>query len=480
MSKNNFKATLKILTQEQINSIIKSVIPRSRYRQYFKRFSLYFDNAEEFAEFCRWVKEEKPHKADEVSENTLMHTTNYYYDDTRDIYVVHLPSKKRPFAVKGDFWRSIRSAYSNWDENPSSVNEICRKFSLSRRTAIELIKCMGLTHDSSPYTDEYMERSDEEQLVRDLLRQKEERILMKYQQREWKKIKKDAERYRNTSLFLDEVKIRLSDIEGTELLIEETSDSKKYIAIISPTDFHWGMMGSEYMKDKYNRSIAKDRLFTSTKDLLERLSIRGTPEQIYLAIGGDGLHIDNQHKGTTKGTPQDCDGSPSELAASYVQLCVEYVEFVKQYCNVKVFVVPGNHDFYTSAILREAIKAWFRNDKCVSVFNEISSRQTTIYGKSLISFIHGDNGAVKDYPAILASENAELWGKSNWRFIFCGHLHTERELPQWGDSVVYRMPSLAGTDEYHYNKGYKSRKALIAYVVDKELGVIATEIHPVT
>ena len=200
MSKK-FKSIAKDLGKDELSFIITKVIPKSRYLQYFKLFKIHFEDKDEFAGFCRWLKEEKPNQDQNIAENQLMHTSNYYFDEGRDIYVVHLPSKKRPFAVKGDFWRSIRSAYSNWDENPSTVNEICRKFSLSRRTAIELIKCMGLTHDSSPYTDEFMANSDEEQLVKDLLRQKEERILTKYQRKEWQKVKRDAERYRNVSLF---------------------------------------------------------------------------------------------------------------------------------------------------------------------------------------------------------------------------------------------------------------------------------------
>lgn len=473
-----FKQTKDLLSEEELDIIITKVLPKSRYKQYYKLFKLYFEKEEQFKEFCLWLKDNRNKGNDDTFEEKLMHTSSYYFDDTRDVYVVHLPSKKRPFAIKGDFWRGIRSAYSNWDENPSTINEICRKFSLSRRTAIELIKCMGLTHDSSPYTDEYMSETEEEQLVKDLLRQKEERILIKSQRIQWNRVKKDAEKYRSHEMFVNEIVLKFNDIKGTELLIEGDVEHNNYIAVISPTDFHWGKRASEYMGGAYNRKIARQRLFESTASLLKRLSVRGTPEKIFLAIGGDGLHIDNQHSSTTRGTPQDCDGSPSELASSYVKLCVEYIEYVKQYCNVKVFVVPGNHDFYTSAILREAIKAWFRKDDCVEIFDDLSSRQTDLYGKSLISFIHGDSGAVKDYPPIIASEKAELWGKSKWRFIFCGHLHTERELPQWGDTTVYRMPSLAGSDEYHYNKGYKSRKGLVAYIVDKELGVIATEIHP--
>ena len=66
---------------------------------------------------------------------------------------------------------------------------------------------------------------------------------------------------------------------------------------------------------------------------------RGTPDYIYLALGGDGLHIDNQNKTTTRGTLQDCDGTPEELAWTWVEMCREYVDLVRQFAPVKLFVV---------------------------------------------------------------------------------------------------------------------------------------------
>ena len=152
---------------------------------------------------------------------------------------------------------------------------------------------------------------------------------------------------------------------------------------------------------------------------------------------------------------------------------------MSQIAFVHVFVIPGNHDYYTATLLREALKGWFNNKPYAEIEDSLSPRQSIMYGNSLITFVHGDEGSVKDYPAIIAGENAKDWGESRWRFIFTGHLHTERELPTFGDVTVYRMPSIAGTDDWHFRKGYKSRKALIGYVVSSDEGVIATEICPV-
>ena len=434
--------------------------------------------------------QEKEELSEESTEETPLpdlqvdnweHNQTYWYDKDRDIYVVHLPSRKRPLAIPAVKWRSIKEAYSNWDDAPASVNEIARKQGLSRKTIIELLRVMGMTHDSSPWTDEEMQGTDQMVLVEDLLRKKEERILVKAQQREWSRIKKDADKFRRREFLKDDLFNRLmessKDYQVPKMKLPKAKEN--YSVVISPTDFHWGKYAPEFGGDAYNRDIAKQRLFDATEQLLGRLVDRGQPDHIVLALGGDGLHIDNQGRTTTRGTLQDCDGTPEELAWTWVELCREYVDFVRQFAPVKLFVVAGNHDYYTSTLLRAAMKGWFNNIPDVDVCESMLNRQYMTYGNSLISFMHGDIGKVKDWAAIIAGEQREAWGRTKHKFIFTGHYHTERELPTFGNVVVYRMPSLAGTDGWHAKMGYKSRKALIGYVVSLDRGVIAQEIEPI-
>ena len=487
-------------SKEQKSHFINKVASGWRWKQYIKLYNEYFESWEEMRSFGAWlrsqpffsnpkseeenkVKEEKKDKEKESRvESNLLHNQPYWFDKQRDVYVVHIPSKKRPFALNGSLWRAIREAYSNWGDSPSSVNEVARKFSLPRNTVVALLRAMGVTHDSSPYTDEFVHEADEDSLVADLIRRKEEVVLVKAQKVEWNRIKRDAGKYRRVKLFAQSLTAHFSTLNTSDYKLPRLSliaPEEPFSLVLSPTDFHWGKLAPGTDGDPYNRSIAKKRLFKTTEDILSRVSKRGRPEKIIVALGGDGLHIDNMNKQTTKGTPQDCDSSPMEMIVSYVEMCREYIDYVRQFGDVDLYVVNGNHDYYSSIFLREALFGWYNSVTGVDVKRVMRHRQTFLYGKSLITFVHGDEGNVKDYPAIIASENPELWGKSKWRFIFTGHLHTERELPVFSDITVYRMPSLASSDEWHMKKGYKSRKALIGYILDKDKGVIATEISPV-
>ena len=492
-----FEKVLEEISAEDLDHLKRIVSKQSTWKRYFSRYNKYgFKSHLEVSEFWRWLQLKRlsidneiieDELTDEIEdseeveqitdEDRLTHSESYWYDKSRDTYVVHIPSKKKPLALKGGFWRQIKEAYSNWAGGASSVNEICRKFGLSRPTLKALLRAMGMTHDSSPWSNEHVSNAHEDDLVQDLLRRKEEQVLIRSERIAWNAIKRDADRYRNLTLYAKSIRAYFDEFKTTDYFIPKFDvglSQNPYALVVSPTDFHWGKYAPKYTGDEYNRTIAKERLFGLTQQLVKRIAFRGNPERIILAIGGDGLHIDNQQKTTTRGTAQDCDGSPSELVSTYVSLCRDYIDFLSQIAFVHVFVIPGNHDYYTATLLREALKGWFNNKSYAEIEDSLSPRQSIMYGNSLITFVHGDEGSVKDYPAIIAGENPKDWGQSEWRFIFTGHLHTERELPTFGNVTVYRMPSIAGTDDWHFRKGYRSR-----YVVSHEEGVVSTEICPV-
>ena len=432
-------------------------------------------------EICLWLKSHDWCPPDHaVQDSSFLHSKSYWYDSDREVYVLHLPSHKRPFVLRESIWAQMKEAYSNWDGAPSSINEMARKFAMSRSTVREVLRAMEHTHDGALWTDSAVANATEDELVDDLLQRKLQNVVTKAEQREWSRIKKDANKWRRLDMLAQEIERRFvlslpCEIEPLDLPMAKTP----YVAVISPTDFHWGKYGSEMTGDPYNRGIARARLMSTTKEVLSRVIQRGRPDKIIIALGGDSLHFDTYQKKTTQGTPQDADGTPEEIAWTWIELCKDYVSMVAQVAPVELFVIPGNHDRFSAVFLRAAMKGWFSTSNVVTVVETLAPRQYIQYGKSMIGFLHGDIGKVKDWPAIMAGEKPVMWGNTTNRFIFTGHFHTERELPSFGNVTVYRMPSLAGTDLWHFNCGYKSRKALICYIIDANKGVIGTEVEPV-
>ena len=448
-----------------------------QWRRIAERTGMSYEEAADFGRWCRALQDENipQEEEEEVAETTLEALSDeYWYDSERSRYVFHLPTRG-PFALPADTVDGIREAYSNLGGG-ATINQVARRFGMSRSTTTGVIRALGLTHDSPPWGPEEVASRDEADLVEDLIQRKTERVIVKAERKAWRKVKQSAENFDRLDLFASRMAARFEGMkfEYPVPRLRLSGARAPYEVVVSPTDFHWGKRG-----EKYNRTIARDRLFDTTDRMLDRLVRLGAPDQIVLVLGSDGLHIDTATSETTRGTKMDCDGSPEELASSWVQLCAAYVDRVRQVAPVRLHVIPGNHDTYTSILLRSALFGWFRMIDDVEVVQNTSSRQYYLYGRSLLVFLHGDIGSSRDWVELASSEARQEWGQTDRTFVFTGHLHTERELEQRAGAIVYRMPSLAGADRWHKKMGYVgNRKALAAYVVDQERGVIATLIEP--
>lgn len=460
---------------------------RSRqWRRIGRQVGLEGDDARDFGRWVRDTVEEdggkRPIAGDtvevvEVDDESPIESLSeaYWFDRERARYVFHLPTRG-PFALPADTVSAMREAYSNLGGG-ATVNQIARRFGMTRPTTVAIIRALGLTHDSPPWGPEDVAARSEAELVEDLIQRKTERVIVKAERKAWGLVKRKAEAYDRMDLFAGRMAERFATVAPSYDVprLRLPGSRSPFEVILSPTDFHWGKRGV----DGFNREVARARLFETTDRLLDRIVHRGRPERLLVMLGSDGLHIDNAHSQTTQGTPQDCDGSPEELASSWVMLCAEYVDHLRQVAPVRLHVIPGNHDAYTSAMLRAALTGWFRQAPDVDVIADLSSRQYYRFGRSLLVFLHGDVGRARDWIELASEEARQAWGETDRTFVFCGHLHTERELEQRGGAIVYRMPSLAGTDRWHKIKGYvASRKALAAYIVDEARGVIATEVEP--
>ncbi len=251
--------------------------------------------------------------------------------------------------------------------------------------------------------------------------------------------------------------------------------SKKggFSVCVGLTDFHFGKFGGPESNDEYNREIARERLLRKCEEIINLVLRFGQPDSWIIPIGSDFFHYDTDGTTTTRGTPQDSDGTYQSMFREGVQLFTDFVESLRCVCsNVTLVFMPGNHDRTSSLALLEIMKAIFRESPDVMILDEPRERQYTTVGNTLIGFTHGDGARVSDLPAIMSHEAREMWAAKN-KIIFTGHLHHERVLETKSGVICYQMPSLAGHDRYHYRGGYTtSRKSIAVYLIDAEEGCI--------
>lgn len=252
-------------------------------------------------------------------------------------------------------------------------------------------------------------------------------------------------------------------------------------AEISIPDIHFGKYAwADETGEQYNLAIAERRYLDAATTLVER-SIYSKPERFIFPIGNDLLHVDRGSNTTTKGTHLEADGRWQEAYLKAFDSVTRAIELMLEIAPVDVIVVPGNHDEEKAFTFGHAIQCRFHSAKHVTVDNTPKLRKYYEFGKNLVAFQHGHTARDrKMLPMDIANEAKDAWARTCFRHIHLGHFHKEKEdvyVFQRHDSenevIVRYIPSLCGTDLYHYKNSYHSIQSAECHIWDRDDGPIA-------
>lgn len=406
----------------------------------------------------------------------LLCEENYVYNPDNEVYIVFLPSLSQPLSVPESKHKAIKKAYSNWDGNPDTINEVVRSFPfLSRQLFFEYKRVFGWTHDSEPFTKEELMERDAESLAEDAYQLKRQAVYKATEKKKWKETKKDARKWHELETYWKEpleqlVEENVPNYNPPNINIETSNANDNYILVGSPFDFHFGMDGLDY-----NRDIAERRLLRNTNELLEKTSQYTTPERIITCLSSDWLHFDDFEGNTTAGTRQDVDGTAPQVLFDANKLVIKYIDALRSLVNdVEIHVVPGNHDYFSSFHMISFLEAWYRNTETVRVVHNEEPRSYCMAGNTSIGFSHGRDEKRSELGMIMVKEAKDQVAECDELVWFVGDKHYEQVADKSG-AKIYQLPSLAGTDYWHKKKGFVlQQKAITGYMVHKERGVDAT------
>mgnify|MGYP003647574291 CR=1 FL=1 len=401
-----------------------------------------------------------------------------WYDEGRDSYTTYLPGVPHAIEMPGEVHRDLIRAYSNFDEQPASVNELARTFQLPRNWIVKYLRIHEITHDREPFTSEEILSRSEDELAEEALQIRRAALYTRLERDKWSTVQKDAQKWREYEAYtLRRIENILQDAGAGEVpRLHIPPTKRKFIAVISPTDFHWGKRGDVYeCGEKYDRPTAKKRLISSTERVLEILTKQGVPEKIIIGIGSDFFNADTYEGTTTKGTPQDNDGNMVDILATGCELMTTYIDLLRQVSPVEMVLMAGNHDRLLSVSLNLYLQAWYRNCKDVTSIKSGRSRQYITYKNNLLCFHHGDGvKKTSDLARLAAVEAPQEWAACDHRMVFTGHLHYEKIEEDRG-FVRYQLPSLSGEDKWHARSGYVgNRKIVAAVLIDQEEGILSS------
>lgn len=445
-----------------------SVFLSRQWSRAARRLGCSTDEAREFAERFLKGATVKPKPPAEKLEHQYTHDTPYWHDPKRDVYVVWLPHLPKPIALPTQTWSGIKAAYSGWDGQPASVEEIARKFGLTRRTVTALMRVMGHTHTGSPWTREQVMASDDRTLVEDLVLAREERVLREAEQARWNAVKQKAEAFellqRGCLGALNDWLVTPSSIRPRSITIPEASESNT-LAVLGLTDLHFGELGHD----------ASGALDSALGQLFRRWEIRGAPSRIILPIGSDGMHFDTAEYTTSAGTRMEVSGPARETVVKYMDLIADLIAALTGIAPVHCVPMAGNHDRLMSYATFAAMRLAFRGDDRVSFSESLSEVQVLTHGKAFIALHHGDRHKPAALAGILPRDYARQWGETQYRYCLLGHYHTPGTFGSKSGLECVYMPSLAPTDEWTEGMGFRSQPALSVYTFDPEVGLTTVD-----
>lgn len=407
-----------------------------------------------------------------------LHDKPYFWNKDTDTYFTIIPGLPKPVVLSGKDHRGMVRAYSNFDGNPSKIDDLARTIRLPRSWVSKYLRAHDITHNMAPFTSEEIMTRPGNDLVEDALQLARANLTEKFEQAKWAGIRSDAGKWRDVeSHLLQAIEAGLGRSQVRIPALNIRKADSPFCAVVGLTDFHWRKYGEAgEVGEDYNRDIAVRRLFQATEDVFSQVVRLGRPEKLYVPIGSDFFQVDNQQGGSTKGTPQDMDGTPAEMLVSGCKLMETWINTLRQVAPVELVLMSGNHDRMLGLSLLLYLEAVFRCEADVTVKLDRTPRVYRAYGKNLIGFVHGDGvSKTGDMAGHMAREASDLWGGCPRRTIYTGHLHHEKTQTDTAFGVVRRqLPSLSGSDRWHSISGYVgSPKSMPVYLHDIERGLVA-------
>lgn len=253
---------------------------------------------------------------------------------------------------------------------------------------------------------------------------------------------------------------------------------------IAIPDLHIGKMAwGEEVGEDYDIKIAIERYKDAIETLLTRVDMR-VVGRFLLPVGNDMINIDNKSNTTTAGTPQSADSRFGKMFRTAKNLLIETIDRLSGLAPVDVVVVAGNHDNLSMFTLGEVLQAWYHNNDKVTIDNSPKQRKYYQYGNTAIQFTHGNQEKHIELGMIFAAEEPNLWADTKFRFCQLGHYHHTKKLnyvsvQEHQGFQIQIIPSLSGTDAWHYEKGYNSLKQAKGFLFDLEDGLIGEMTHTV-
>lgn len=290
---------------------------------------------------------------------------------------------------------------------------------------------------------------------------------------QWHKTKIDDQL--RLDMMKDIVAAQCEEIKPLRKTKSPIGTKSELMNVYTMTDCHMGMLawGKEGGGD-WDLKISENILSNAFRAMLDNSP---ASETCVVAQLGDWLHYDGLTAVTpTGGNILDADSRFQQLVEASVRTLRRLVGWALQkHKKVIVLMAEGNHDIASSVWLRAMFKALYENEPRVDVIDTPLPYYSIQHGVTMLGWHHGHLKKPDQVPLMFAAEFAEIWGKTEYRYIHMGDKHHLQMKDHSGCQVI-QHPTLAARDAYSSRHGWHSFRSARAISYHAEFGEIFSNV----
>jgi len=194
-----------------------------------------------------------------------------------------------------------------------------------------------------------------------------------------------------------------------------------------------------------------------------------------LAQLGDLTHNDDQRNVTPQSGHQlDVDSRYFMIVRRAVAVMKWAIDALRQkYPNVIYRGCRGNHDMTTHIAVTIALSEHYRDIESVTIVDSASEFYVHQFGKNMFAFHHGDRAKPERLLPFIANEYARMWGETEHRVTFSGHVHHEW-VKEMAGMCFRSVGTIIPRDVHAFSNAYGSTRCLLSLTYDRNAGEIAT------
>ena len=288
-------------------------------------------------------------------------------------------------------------------------------------------------------------------------------------------VKSNIDRERQEEMLREAVEAMASDLPRVKPTKGPPDTADHLMACYPIGDQHLGMLSwAEEAGEDYDLTIGENVL-TGAIDHL----VAAAPKCDRAAIValGDFMHYDSFDAVTPTSKNQlDADSRFPKMVRAAIR-CLRYTikAALTRHKTVHVVIEIGNHDLSSSIFLMECLANIYENEPRVTVDTSPRHFHYFSFGKCLVGIHHGHGAKMAALPLIMATDQPEKWGQSEYRYWWTGHVHHD-QVKDYEGCRVESFRILAPADAWAANHGYRAASDMKAIILHKDYGEVARHV----